>query len=117
MKFVANSKNLELGLNIIVLADINPGELTTAKEYTDGKVSDTERLFDGKPAYTIRGLAVMEGSRQQRNVSVKVLNKPKEVIGVGSRVAFVGEISLTPYVGNDGRVGLSILADSIEIAQ
>lgn len=117
MKFSANAKNIDLGLNIIVLADIIPAELTTAKEYSDGKVSDTERLFDGKPAYTIRGLAVMEGSRQQRNVSIKVLNKPKEVIGVGSRVALAGEVSLTPYVGNDGRVGLSILADSIEIAQ
>lgn len=117
MKFIANAKNVDLGLKIVVLADIIPAELTTAKSYKDGQVSDEERLFDGHPAYTIRGLAVMEDKRQLRNVSVKVLNKPKDVIPFGSSIVLAGEVSLTPYVGNDGRVGLSILADSIEIAQ
>ena len=115
MKFSTNAKNINLGLNIIVLADIVPAELEETKVFENGKQTDENKLVDGKPTFTLRGIAVMEGSRQQRNVSIKVFSKPKDIIPVGSRVALVGEVSLTPYVGSNGRVGLSILAESVEV--
>lgn len=116
MKIIAHAaENIETGITLISIADVNPEEMTATTTYENGKATDTPKLVEGKETYAVRGIVAVLDGRQQRNISIKVFNKPKAVITAGTRLRLAGALILTPYVSQDNRQGLSIIADSIEV--
>lgn len=72
------------------------------------------KLYDGVPAYRV-GITVSDRATDTeiRNTSVKIKNLPSTKLAKQFDVRPAGEITVTPYVTNDNRLGLSFVFDGI----
>jgi len=107
-------------MRIKVLGEMLAGELAFASPFGIKKdemrpKTDGEGLpklsADGRPIFGVPGLACQSAGRVESNVTVGVL-MPADV-PAGRSLALSGVVWLTPYTTNQGRMGLSIVAERL----
>lgn len=74
------------------------------------------KLFDGKPTFSLGGIAVKSGSNGGRLPGVSVHCLEPVNLELGRQYVTKGKIFITPYVQSNGFVGLSIVASEIQEA-
>ncbi|KFI56342.1 hypothetical protein [Bifidobacterium callitrichos] len=72
------------------------------------------RLYDGVPAYRLEVTVNDRNTDDEvRNASVKVKHLPSAKLNKQFDIKPVGDVTVTPYVTNDNRLGWSIVFDGI----
>lgn len=74
------------------------------------------KLFDGKPTFSLGGIALKPGTDGGRLPGVSVHCLEPVTLLLGRQYVTKGKIFITPYVQSNGFVGMSIVASEIQEA-
>lgn len=109
---VSNEDIIDQFPRIDVIDDFNPA---TAQPVVDK--DGNNKLVRGRITYRIGEVKVKDSAGNKvNNVSIRVFTLPSDVIEEYSTIELIGDCIVQPWVGNTGRLGYTITAESIRVA-
>lgn len=117
MKLSVTAQSINTQMEIISISESSKDEFSPKQNYVDGKPAGEKLTSDGRKIYGLRDVVVKtknnDGSfKADKSVSISVKN-PIDLADL-TKYELTGEVEVTHYVQNTGRIAVSILADGIK---